>query len=175
MWSPFEAVAQDSPIDMAIPDCLAGGGGGEGGAGSSHEEIIKRFTELSDEFLRNSDRRIAECFSRGRVREVPSSTPPQECRFHSFNPIKESPWLKFESGTPITGDESGIIDNRRTWISMRDPISGKNSPIPGLGFGYEVHTYGSTEQSFDTLKRDGSVALYYHPLRLMLTCGTDMF
>lgn len=178
MSIPFEAVAQDRSIDLSLPDCLEGvGGGGEGGgeAGSAYDEIIKEFAERVDQIIDDLDRRMINCFANGWGVEVPPSTEVGECQFTQAPMRKKSPWLTFESGTPIGGDSGGYIDNTRRWVSMADPITGSGFPIEGVGFGFEVKTKGFAEQSSDTLTRESAFVVYYKPLRLMVTCSTDQF
>ena len=178
MSIPFEAVAQDRSIDLSLPDCLEGvGGDGEGGGevGSAYDEIINKFAERVDQIIDDLDRRMANCFANGWAVEVSPSTEVRTCQFTEAPLRKESRWLKFESGTPIGGDESGWINNRRTWISMADPITGSKFPISGVGFGFQVNTEGFADQSYDILKRESAVAVYYAPLHLMITCSTDQF
>ena len=177
VWAPCEATAQYTSLDAVMPDCLERVRGEEGGGGTSspYDEIVRRFTEQVDDFIRESERRMAECVARSWPREIQLLNPLRECTFTQPSLKKKGPWSTFEHGTPITGDETGRIDNSRVWISMKDPLFGRSFPINGVGFGFQVHTLGDSGQSYDTLEREGSVVVYYEPLHFMFTCSTDKF
>lgn len=177
-WMPLDAAAQgsDAYLGWSLPDCFEGVGGGEGGgeSPSPYAKIIERFTEQADRLLRDSEKRFPRCVALGSPREISPSTWTQECRFSSAK-LSNGSWFRFEEGTPITGDDSGWIDHTKTWISMKDPFTGAQFPIRGVGFGFQVHTQGSADQSFESLERESSVVVYYEPLRFVATCSTDKF